>query len=326
MLAARLIAAVFAFAAIAAGPAAAQDWPTRPVTMIVPYAAGGPADVIGRVLASGMSDSLGQQVIVENLAGAGGMTGAEHIMHATPDGYQFMLGPGGLMSFNQSLYRHPPYDAATDFAPVGLIVTAPPILVVRKDFPANNLKDFIAYAKVNPGKLQFGSAGAGSGPHIVCVLLNTAAGISVVHVPYRGSGPAYGDLIPGRIDYMCDFISTALAQIKSNSVKPIATLTRERTPMLPDVPTADEQGLAGFDAPGWYGLFLPKTAPETIIRRLNKALVDALDSPPVRDRLMELGNTVPQRGQRTPEYLAKFVPSEIAKWAAPIKASGVSMD
>jgi len=294
--------------------------------MVDPYAAGGPADVIARVLAAGMSDTLRQKVVVENIGGAGGVTGAEHVVHAQPNGYEFLFGTGGILSSVPSLYQHPPFNPETDFAPVGLIVTAPSFLIARKDFPASNLKEFIAYAKAHPGALQFGSGGAGSGPHIVCVSFNMTAGVTALHVPYRGAGPAYQDLLPGRIDYMCDFIATALPHIKSGEVKGIATLTRERSPLLPDLPTADEQGLTGFDAPGWYSLMLPKRMPDAIVRRLNAAMSDALDSPAVKDRLTQLGNVVVPRAQRTPEYLAKFLASEIGKWAGPIKASGVSMD
>jgi len=319
------IVILFLFAS-AAGPAAAQDWPTRPVTMVVPYAPGGPADVIGRIVASGMSDALGRQVIVENFAGAGGMTGAERVARAAPDGYQFLLGANGVLAQNQSLYKHPLYNSATDFAPVGLIATAPPILITRKDFPAGNLKEFVAYAKANQSTMQFGSAGPGSGPHITCVLLNAAIGISVVHVPYRSSSLAEQDLLSGRFDYMCDFISTALSQIEANSVKAIATLTRERARALPDLATAAEQGLTGFDAPGWYAIVAPKETPAAAIRRLNKAMSDALDTPTVRDRLTQLGNNVAPPAERTPDYLGPFIASEIAKWAVPIRASGVSMD
>jgi tripartite-type tricarboxylate transporter receptor subunit TctC len=294
--------------------------------MVVPYAAGGPADVIARVIAPGMSHVLGQQMIVENVGGAGGVTGAERVAHAPPDGYQFLFGVTGVLAFNQSLYRHPPYNSTMDFAPVGLVATAPPLLITRKDFPAANLKEFTGYAKQHPGALKFGSAGAGSGPHITCVLINSAAGISAVHVPYRGSNPAYQDLLPGRIDYMCDFSSTALPQIKSGAVKAIATLTRERTPMLPSLATADEQGLSGFDAPGWYALVLPMGAPEAVVHRLNDAMSKSLDDPAVGGQLSQLGNTIVPPAQRTPEYLSSFIQSEIKKWAGPIKASGVSME
>jgi tripartite-type tricarboxylate transporter receptor subunit TctC len=218
------------------------------------------------------------------------------------------------------------YDAASDFAPVGLISIAPPILIVRKDFPAGDLKEFIAYAKAHDGTLQFGSSGAGSGVHITCVLLNAAIGISATHVPYRGMGAAYQDLLASRIDYACDFISTALPQIEAKSVRAIATLTRERAAALPDLPTASEQGLAGFDAPGWTAAVLPKATPDAIVTRLNKAMSEALDMPAVRDRLTQLGNAVAPPAQRTPQYLRTFIASEIAKWAGPIKASGVSAD
>jgi tripartite-type tricarboxylate transporter receptor subunit TctC len=323
----RMIAVVAAFVALAAAPAFAQeDWPARPLTMVIPFDAGGPTDVIGRVLAPAMSESLGRQVIVENVAGAGGMTGAARVAHANPDGYQFLLGAAGPLAQNQTLYKHPLYNSAVDFSPVGLIAVSPPILVTRPDFPADDLQGFTAYAKQHSGALQFGSGGAGSGPHVTCVLLDTALGISAVHVPYRGTGAAYPDLLAGRLDYMCDFISTALPQINAHAVKPIATLTRNRAAALPDLPTASEQGLTGFDAPGWYALVLPKATPAAIVRRLNKAMSDALDAPDVRDRLTRLGNTVVPPLQRTPDYLAGFIASEIVKWAGPIEASGVSIE
>jgi tripartite-type tricarboxylate transporter receptor subunit TctC len=323
----RLIAAiVIALSVLAGKPAAAQNWPTRAVTMVVPYAPGGPSDVIGRILAAGMSESLGQPVIVENVGGAGGVTGASRVERATPDGYQFLLGPGGVMGQSLGLYKQPPFDPATDFVPIGLFATAPPILVVRKDFPASNLKDFIAYVRADESKLQFGSAGVGSGPHVTCVLLNTTIGVSVVHVPYRSSSLAEQDLIAGRFDYMCDFISTALAQIEAGTVKAIATLTHERTASLPDLATADEQGLAGFDASGWYALFAPKGTPDAIVRRLNKAMSDALDSAMVRERLTKLGNTVVPPPQRSAEYLVPFLQAEIKKWSGPMQATGLSLD
>ena len=313
-------------AAPALVPALAQNWPTRPVTMIVPYAPGGPADVLGRIVASGMSESLGQPVIIENVAGAGGVTGANRVIRANPDGYQLLLGPGGVMAQSLGLYKQPPFDPATDFAPIGLFATAPPILIVRKDFPADNLKDFIAYVRANQSKLQFGSAGIGSGPYVTCVLLNATIGVSVVHVPYRSSSLAEQDMIAGRIDYYCDFISNALPQIEAKTVKPIATLTRERTAMLPDLATADEQGLAGFDAAGWYAMFAPKGTPDAVVRRLNKAMSDALDSAFVKERLVKLGNTIAAPQQRTPEYLVPFLKAEIAKWTGVMKATGLTLD
>jgi tripartite-type tricarboxylate transporter receptor subunit TctC len=325
MVAIRMLAIAAAVAALAS-PAAAQDWPTRPVTLVVPYAAGGPADIVSRMVTPRMSESLGQQIVVENVGGAGGITGAARVARAPADGYQFLMGPAGLMSQNQSLYKSLPYDAVNDFAPIGLVATAPPILVARKDLAVNNLQDFIAYTKAHHGEMQFGSAGAGSGPHVTCLLLNGAMGVTVTHIPYRGSAQAEQDLVAGRFDYMCDFISTALPQIRGNTVKAIATLTRERTPVLPDLASADEQGLKDFDTPGWYAFFVPAKTPDAVVRRLSQALAAALDTPAVRDRLQELGNTAPPSARQGPEYLGKFLRSEIVKWAAPIKASGTSLD
>jgi tripartite-type tricarboxylate transporter receptor subunit TctC len=317
-----LAAALLLAAAIA--PAAAQEWPTRQVSMIVPYAAGGPPDVIARIIAPGMSQSLGVQVVVENVSGAGGITGTSRVARAAPDGYTFLLGAAGVLSQNQTLYKHPPYNSTTDFAPVGLIALTPAILVARPNFPANNLNEFIAYARANQAKLLFGSGGAGSGGHIACLLLNTVIGVNVTHVPYRGSPRP--DLIAGRLDYMCDFSSTALPEIEAKEVKAIAILARERAAVLPELATAGEQGLADFDATGWYAFVAPARTPEPIVRRLNKAMSDALDGPVASQRYKRLGNTVASPEQRSPEYLGKFIRSEIDKWAGPIRASGVSME
>jgi tripartite-type tricarboxylate transporter receptor subunit TctC len=310
--------------AVAIIPAAAQEWPARPITMIVPYAAGGPPDVIARIIAPGMSDSLGVQVVVENISGAGGITGTARVARAAPDGYTFLLGAAGVLSQNQTLYKHPPYNSMTDFAPVGLIALTPAILVTRPDFPANDLKEFTSYARANQGKLFFGSGGAGSGSHIACLLLDTAIGVTVTHVPYRGSGRP--DLMAGRIDYMCDFSSTALPEIEGKQVKALAVLARERMRALPDLATADEQGLPNFDATGWYAFVAPARTPEAIVRRLNKAMSNALDQPAVSERYQRLGNTVAPAPQRSPEYLGKFIRSEIDKWAGPIRARGVSLE
>jgi tripartite-type tricarboxylate transporter receptor subunit TctC len=321
----RMLAALATLTAMAPS-AVAQDWPTRPLTLVVPYAAGGPADIVTRIVVPRMTEVLGQQIVVENIPGAGGMNGAQRVARATADGYQFLMGPAGVMTQNQSLYSHPLYDGATDFAAIGLIATAPPILIARNDLPAGNLQEFIAYAKAHQDTLKFGSAGAGSGPHVTCVLLNTAIGVTPVHIPYRGSAQAEQDLVAGRFDYMCDFIATALPQINGKTVKAIATLTRGRTPVLPDLATADEQGLKNFDTPGWYAFVAPAKTPDAAVRRINQALGAALESPAVRERLQQLGNAVPPAAQRTPEFLAQFIRSEIAKWAAPIKASGTVLN
>jgi tripartite-type tricarboxylate transporter receptor subunit TctC len=324
MMKSKMLASAAVVLAAAIVPAAAQDWPTRPISMIVPYAAGGPPDVIARIIAPGMSDSLGVQVVVENVSGAGGITGTSRVARAAPDGYTFLLGAAGVLSQNQTLYKHPPYNSITDFAPVGLIALTPAILVTRPDFPANNFKEFISYARANQAKLFFGSGGAGSGSHIACLLMDTAIGVTVTHVPYRGSGRP--DLMAGRIDYMCDFSSTALPEIEAKQVKALAVLARERIAVLPDLATADEQGLADFDATGWYAFVAPARTPEPIVRRLNKAMSDALDGPVASERYKRLGNTVAPPPQRSPEYLGQFIRSEIDKWAGPIRASGVALE
>jgi tripartite-type tricarboxylate transporter receptor subunit TctC len=254
------------------------------------------------------------------------MTGASRVAKAAPDGYQFVIGGQGIYAFSQTLYKNPLYNAATDFTPVGLFAEAPYVLITRKDLPVSNFKEFMNYAKENQGKMLFGSGGAGSGNHITCVLLNSVIGVNVTHVPYRGGGLAMQDLQAGRIDYLCDVTTTALPQVEGKVVKALATLTRERTLVLPDLPTAHEQGRTNFDASATFVFLLPKGAPDVIVRRLNEAMNEAVETPALRERLKGLGMSVIPSERRTPEYLAKFIPSEIEKWAAPIKASGVSMD
>ena len=302
-----------------------QAYPTRTLTLIVPFAAGGPSDVAGRVIAQRMSEILGRQVVVENLSGAGGTVGSARVARATPDGYQFVLGNSGIHVWSQSLYKTPPYNTVTDFTPVSLVVEAPRTLITPKTFPANSLPEFITYVKANQTTVKYGSAGAGSASHVSCVLLNAALGVNVTHVPYRGLGPAMQDLIAGRIDYLCDSPSTSLPQIEGNFVKVLATTGLRRAATLPQVPTAREQGLP-FDVTTWQAIFLPKDTPETIVRRLNQAISETLDTPSVRDRFKSIGEevTVPER--RGPEYLAKFVVSEIERWSGPIRASGATMD
>lgn len=311
---------------LAAVGAQAQQWPTRPVTMVIPFAAGGPTDVLGRVMAERMSQILGQQVIVENVGGAGGMTGSQRVAKAEPDGSQFLLGTVGTHAVNQTLYKRPLYDAATDFQPVALIADVPLILVTRKDFPAKNLNEFIAYTKANAAKMNFASAGNGSAVHLGCLLLNAAIGTDVQHVPYRGSAPAMQDLAGGRADFMCEIVSTALPQIQGGAIQALATLTKARSPVLPDLATADEQGLKGFEAYTWNAFFLPKNTPEPIAKRLREATLEAMATPAVRQRLEQLGATLVSQERTTPAYLDGFVKSEIAKWAGPIKASGVTIE
>jgi tripartite-type tricarboxylate transporter receptor subunit TctC len=321
-----VVIAIGGFIGLRVGFARAEGWPDRPITMIVPFAAGGPTDVVGRVVAQRLGEVLEQQIVVENVGGAGGMTGAQRIAAAQPDGYQVLLGTVGTQAYNQTLYKKPLYSAADDFAPVVLIAEQPMVLVVPKDFPANTLGEFTAYTKANASKLSFGSGGSGSSTHLACMLLNSAIGVDVQHVPYRGSAPAMQDLIANRINYLCDAVSTSLPQIKAGAVKPIAVLARARSTVLPDVPTAQEQGLPDFEANNWIGLFFPKHTPGVIVRQMHDAAVTAMNTPDVRDRMAAIGTDLVTPDRTSSGYLAQFVSSEIRKWAVPIKASGVSID
>jgi len=306
--------------------AAPQSWPSRPMTMVVPFAAGGGADIMGRILAARMSEFLGQQVIVENAGGAGGMSGAYRVAKAAPDGYQFVLGTNGTHAQNQSLYKSPLYNAATDFTPVALIGEQPIALLTRKDLPADNLPEFIAYAKANQASMKYGSAGTGSAVQLSCVLLNAANGLSITHVPYRGSAPATQDLIAGRIDYQCANLAPVLSQVEAHLIKTLAVLSGHRSALMPELATADEQGLTGFEAILWYGLFLPKDTPRAIVEKLNAAVVATMNTPAVQERMKQIGAELVTPERRSSKYLGEFVVKEIAKWAGPIKASGVTAD
>jgi tripartite-type tricarboxylate transporter receptor subunit TctC len=318
------------YALLAAGlgahaAAAAESWPTRPLTMVVPFAAGGGTDVMGRIVGRRLSEVLGQQVIIENVGGAGGMVGSARVAKAAPDGYTFVLG-SRADAINQTLYKNPLYNLATDLAPVVLIADQPTVLVARKDLPVDNLQQFIAYAKKSQVIMQYGSAGAGSTGHVDCALLNAAMGVNIAHVPYRGGGPAMQDLIAGRIDYFCTLSGTMASQIEGKLVKPIANLSRERSPMLPALATAQEQGLKDFDASTWFGFFVPQNTPAAAIQKLHDATVEAMDTPWVQERLKEVGAMTVAPERRSPAYLQQFVASEIEKNAAPLKAAGISMD
>ncbi len=319
----KLLLAAAAMAVMASsGTASAQDFPNRPMTMIIPFAAGGPTDVLGRVVAQRMSEILGQQVVIENVGGAGGQTGSKRVEQAQPDGYTFVLGTVGTHAQSQTLSKKPLYDAANDFTPVALIAEVPIALIARKDFPADNLKDFVAYAKKNASKMQYGSAGAGSATHLGCVVANMVMGTDIVHVPYKGTGPAMQDLQGGRIDFLCEIISTAKPQIDGGTVKAIAIMTKERSPALPNLPTAEEQGTKGMEAYTWNAIFLPKGTPEPIVKKLADAINQAADSPAVKEKLAALGAVVVAPERRSPQYLDKFVKDEIVKWREPILKSG----
>jgi tripartite-type tricarboxylate transporter receptor subunit TctC len=308
------------------GTARAQDYPARPLTLVVPFAAGGGIDVTARIQGQRMGELLGQTVVIENVGAAAGMAGGARVAKAAPDGYTFEIGNVGTHAYNQTLYKKPLYSSVNDFTPIGLATESPRILITRKDLPVNNLQELIAYIKANQSKMQFGSAGVGSATHLPCVLLNLALGVDVTHVPYRGEGPAVQDLIGGRIDYMCATIQTGAAQANQGGVKPIAIMGPNRVPIIPSVPTTAEQGLKGVESSAWNAFFFPKGVPDPIVRKLNKAMSDALDDPTMRKRLEELGLEIVPPERRTPEYLAKFLPEEIERWAKPIRAANVSAD
>src|SRR5262249_17205732 len=301
-------------------PARAEDWPTRPLNLIVPYAAGGPGDTNARALAARLSEILAQQVIIENVGGAGGMTGAARAAKAAPDGYTVLLSGSAVLAMNQTLYKKPLYNAVSDFEHVALFSDSARVLITRKDLPVNTMPEFVAYAKANQAKMQYGSAGAGSGVHICSVLLDVAMGTKITHVPYRGAGPAMQDLIGGRIDYIAEQISTALPQIQGGAVKAIATLGLDRAPGLENLATAQESGLQGLDCGSWGSLSFPKGTPAQIVQRLAKASNEAVETPAVRERYKAIGVTISAPERRTPEYLAQFGPSQNQRSARPRKA------
>jgi len=321
----RRLAIVLAGTLQSVGPVVAQEWPARPITMVIPFAAGGAPDLLGRILAPELGRHLGQTVIIENAGGAGGMAGSARVAKAASDGYQLVLGSSGSHAVTQTLFRRPLYNAATDFTPVALIADQPVLLVVRKDLPVSTLSEFVDYARGSQAEMQYGSAGPGSGTHLACMRLNMALGIRAAHVPYRGGTPAMQDLVAGRIDYQCT-TSSAVGYIESKAVKAIAVLATERTPLLPQIPSAQEQGLAGFGAEVWFGVFLPRGTPAPIVTKLNTACLSAMGSAAFAEQVRRIAASVVAPWRRSPEYLQKFVESEIEKWAGPIKASGISLD
>src|SRR5262245_3046663 len=276
-------------AALWSAAAQPQTYPSRPVTMVVPYAAGGAFDVLARIIATRMSELLGQSVIVENVTGAGGIIGVQRVIDARPDGYTVLLGTVGTHAYNQSIYRKRRYDAVNDFSPVTLFSDQPMVLEGRKDLSANNLVEFIALLKQNGTKMQYGSAGIGSTTHLACALLNARIGIDVTHVPYRGGGPAANDLIGGHIDYMCGNLGTSVTRAAARQSKPLALLSRERTPLMPELATAHEQGIRDYDVVTWTAFFLPKGAPKDIVARLNETTHAAMDAPAIKTRFNAIG-------------------------------------
>ena len=307
------------------GAASAQDFPTRPMTMVIPFAAGGPTDVLGRVIAARMGEVLGQNVIIENVGGAGGMTGSSKVAQARPDGYTMALGTVGTHAQGQTLYKKPLYNAATDFTPVALIAEVPIVLIARKDLPVNDLKEFVDYAKKNQDKMQFGSAGAGSATHLGCVVLNSAMGANITHVPYRGTGPAMQDLISGQIQVMVDQSSNSLPQVQAGKIRAYAQTAAKRSPAMPDIPTAAEAGYP-MEVSIWNGLWAPKGTPKDIVDRLNAAAITALADPAVRKRMEELGQDLPTPEEMKPAAFAAFQKAELARWKPILEAAGVKAE
>ena len=321
------LAACLALAMIAAvGSASAQSWPTRPVTMVVPFAAGSSSDTAGRVLAVGLSEALGQQVIIDNIGGGGGMTGTARVAKAAPDGYQFVFASVDSMAIVPTMHKQPLYNSVTDFTAGGLVVEQPIVLITRKDLPVDTLQEFVAYAKANHGKMQFGSSGVGSGSHFSCAKLNAAIGIEPTHVPYRGSGLAMQDLIAGRIDYFCALGAAAMGPLEAGNAKAMGLLTSERSALFPTLQTSKEQGLPGIDSYFWTAFFFPKDTPDAIVQKLHDATTQTLSSPTTVDRLKKAGVAPIAPQLRTPAYLKTFIGTEVDNWAATIKASGVTIE
>ena len=303
----------------------AQEYPTKFISMIVPFSAGGPTDTIARLMAQSMSKSLHQQVIVENVGGAGGTLGAGRVAKADPDGYTLLLHHIGQAT-SATLYRQLPYDPIADFAAIGLVTDAPMTLVARKDFPAKDMKEVIAYVKANKDKVSMGNAGIGSASHLCGILFMSVIGSELTTIPYKGTGPAMNDLVNGQIDLMCDQATNTIAQIKGSAIKAYAVTTKNRVSSLPDLPTIEELGFPGFEVVIWHGLYAPKGTPKPIIDKLDAALQEALADDLVKQRFAELGTEPVAIDRATPEALRAHLKAEIEKWGPIIRASGTYAD
>ncbi len=321
----RLLAAALALG-LAAGGNAQAEYPDRTMTMVIPFAAGGPTDVLGRILAQYMSQALGQQVAVEDVTGAGGTLGTTRVARAAPDGYTMVMGNLGTHAASVGIYKKLAYDPVKDFEPVILVGSTPMVLVTRKTFPATTLKDVVAYAGTKPGAASFGSAGIGSISHLSLLLFNKLANVSVQHVPYRGLSQVDNDLIAGQIDATFDQVVSAVPHITSGAVKAIAVTAPARAKALPDVPTTIEAGLPEMQTIAWTALFVPKGTPAPIIAKLNEVAQKAMTDEAIVKRMAQLGSDLPAPAERTPQALGKLVSSEIAKWVPLIRAAGISGD
>ena len=311
--------------ALASSLAFAQAYPTKPITMIVPFAAGGPTDTVARSVAAIMSKSLGQTVIVENVGGAGGNIGNEKVAKAAPDGYTTLLMHIGI-STSPSLYRTLRYNAVTDLDPIGLVTTVPMTIIGKKDFPPNNMKELIAYVKANKDKVSYANAGIGAASHLCGMLLMSSIETDVLTVPYKGTAPAMTDLLGGQVDFMCDQTTNTTSQIKGGKVKVYGVTSKTRVASLPDVPTMDEAGFKGFEVGIWHGFWAPKGTPKPIIDRLNAALNDALNDADLKKKFADLGTAPEPVERRKPDVLRAHLSAEIAKWAPIIKKAGIYAD
>ena len=307
---------------LAAGPIAAQDYPTRPITLIVPFAAGGPTDVISRIVGEHMSRTLGQQIVIENVVGAGGTTASTRAKRANPDGYTLITGHMGTHAASVALYPNLQYHPSNDFEPISMLAGTPVLILAKKDFAPKDLKEFVSYVKANEAKLNMAHAGVGSVSFTSCLLLNQLMGVKPTSIPFQGTGPAMNALVGGQVDYMCDQIVNAVPQINGGTIKAYAIGTPERNPALPNVPTTKEAGVPEFQVSAWNALFAPKGTPKPILDKLNAAAVQALDDENVRKRLLELGSDLPSKDKRTPQALAQLVKSEIDRWTPVIKSAG----
>jgi tripartite-type tricarboxylate transporter receptor subunit TctC len=297
-------------------------WPDRPITMIVPFAAGGPTDVVARIVADTMSRTLGQQIVVENVAGAGGTTGITRGAQSKPDGYTIMMGHMGTHGAAPAVYPDLKYDPVKDFEPIGLAAGTPIVIVAKKDFPAKDLKEFVAYVKANSTKLNEAHAGVGSVSFTSCSLLNSILGATPTRVVYRGTGPALNDLVAGQVDYMCDQIVNLVPQIQAGTIKAYAVALPERSPALPDVPTTTEGGLPEYQVSAWNAIFAPKGTPKDVVKKLSDALLKALEDAPTVKRLQDLGGDLSNKEARTPDGLRKLVQSEVQRWNKVLKQTG----
>jgi tripartite-type tricarboxylate transporter receptor subunit TctC len=317
----RLLLSLAALGLMGMGGAQTQPFPAHPVTVIVPFAAGGPSDIIARIVTDQMGKRLGQQFVIENVNGAGGTLGAIRGLRAAPDGYTLVVGHMGTHAAAVALYPHLAYDPATDFSAVGLLAETPEVLVTRKDLPPNTLGEFVAYAKANEAKLNMAHSGIGSISYVGCVLLNSAIGINPTQVPFTGSTPATNALLAGQVDYFCDPILGQMPHIRAGTLKGLAIASATRHPLLPDLPTAAEQGLPQFNASPFFALFAPRGTPASTVDALAAALDQALDDEVARKRLNDLGAALPEKSRRGPAPLAALVKSEIARLTPILQAA-----